>query len=287
LIREEQIRTLTKLGLSVVQAKTYLNLAKLGEADVKSIAAASSVARQDIYRIMVQLQKAGLAEKIIAEKVIYKATPIKDGLELLLDNQKREYAETQKEIKSCFKNFYEKSQDTNDSGENIQFSVTYEKVRLLKNHEKLANLTKNSLKMVIPLKLNTEQLLKKFDYVPNAVNRHVEVRVIVQDAGEEKMSSQKMQDSYFELRYMPETAITCGMHVFDDHELTIAVIKDKPVPSLWTNSPHLVELANVYFDSLWNKAKKAVNPSTLCRQHFSQTQKFHSTRESRQLSPQA
>ncbi|MEX2723761.1 MAG: helix-turn-helix domain-containing protein [Candidatus Freyarchaeota archaeon] len=59
----EYIQTLTDLGLTFLQAKTYLNLAKLGKANVQTIAKASNVARQDIYRIMPSLQKLGLAEK--------------------------------------------------------------------------------------------------------------------------------------------------------------------------------------------------------------------------------
>jgi sugar-specific transcriptional regulator TrmB len=232
LIREEQIHTLTKLGLSAVQAKTYLTLAKLGEADVKSIATASIVARQDIYRIMVQLQKIGLAEKIIAKKATYKATPIKDGLELLLDKQKRENAETQSEVKSFFKNFYEGTCRTIGSEENIQFSLTTEKLHLLKNHEKFADSTKDTLEMVIPLKLNYHQFLKKFDYVPRASSRGIKVRAIVHEAEKEKNSTLKMRDRNFELRYMPKSVVTLGMHVFDAHQLTIAVLKDKPLPSL-------------------------------------------------------
>jgi hypothetical protein len=72
-----------------------------------------------------------------------------------------------------------------------------------------------------------------------------------------------MRDRNFELRYMPKSVVTLGMHVFDAHQLTIAVLKDKPLPSLWTNSPHVIELAKVYFDNLWNNAKKAAKPSTL------------------------
>jgi sugar-specific transcriptional regulator TrmB len=63
---QDDIQTLTDLGLSLLQAKTYLNLAKLGKANVQTIAKASNVARQDIYRVMPKLQKLGLAEKFIS-----------------------------------------------------------------------------------------------------------------------------------------------------------------------------------------------------------------------------
>ena len=81
--QEEHIQTLTNLGLSFLQAKTYLNLAKLEKADVRTISTISNVARQDIYRIMPTLEKLGLAEKILGKPNMYKANPIKEGVSLL------------------------------------------------------------------------------------------------------------------------------------------------------------------------------------------------------------
>ncbi|MCW4047841.1 MAG: hypothetical protein NWE99_09855 [Candidatus Bathyarchaeota archaeon] len=60
---DECVQTLMGLGLTLLQAKTYLALATLGKADVKMISKASNVARQDIYRVMPVLQKLGLGKK--------------------------------------------------------------------------------------------------------------------------------------------------------------------------------------------------------------------------------
>ena len=54
------IQVLMKLGLSFVQAKIYLVLVGLGEADVKTVSLVSSVSRQEVYRVMPQLLEAGL-----------------------------------------------------------------------------------------------------------------------------------------------------------------------------------------------------------------------------------
>jgi len=89
MIQDEHIQALMGFGLTLLQAKIYLNLVKLEKADVKTLSKASNVARQDIYRIMLTLQKLGLTEKIIAKPTMYKATPIKEGLSILLQNKKR------------------------------------------------------------------------------------------------------------------------------------------------------------------------------------------------------
>ena len=251
MIRDEQAQTLVKLGLTFVQAKTYLNLAKLGKADIKTIATATNVARQDVYRIMSTLQERGLAEKIIAKTAMYKATPIKEGLSVLLEKQKTKFQETEKQVNDLFDNFYEKI-DQKSPREDIQFSITSDLVLLLKTHEKLAETAENSIEMLIPLKLNEEQFIKKFGYVKEAVKRGVKIRVILQEGGSKNVGNLKPQNSPFELRHLPESDVSCGMHIFDGRELTLAVSKKKATPSLWTNSPHVVELAEVYFENMWN-----------------------------------
>lgn len=236
-----------------MQAKIYLNLAKLGKADIKTIAAASNIARQDIYRAISTLQELGLTEKILAKNAVYRATSIKEGLAILLEKQKRECTQIEEQAEACFCNFHERNK-TASLAENVEFSITAELVHLLKSHEKMAESTKSSLKMIIPLKLDEWQFLIKFGYVKRAMRRGVKVRVILQETMRKPIKT-PVQDRLFELRYLPESAVPSGMHIFDDRELTLAVSRKNPTPSLWTNSPHLVELAEVYFESMWNNAK--------------------------------
>jgi len=74
-------------GVNVFAGKTYLGLAKLGVADVKTISKVSNVARQDVYRLTPKLQKCGLAEKIISTQTLYRAIPLKKGLSTLLQQK--------------------------------------------------------------------------------------------------------------------------------------------------------------------------------------------------------
>ena len=53
-IQDKAIETLTGLGLTVLQSKVYLALAKEGKSTVKGIAKTSNIARQDLYRITQQ-----------------------------------------------------------------------------------------------------------------------------------------------------------------------------------------------------------------------------------------
>lgn len=96
MVEDERVQTLMNLGLTLLQAKIYLALAQAGKTKIETISKASNIARQDIYRIMPTLQKLGLAEKIVTTPTMYKATPIKEGYYLLLQNKTQEYTELRK-----------------------------------------------------------------------------------------------------------------------------------------------------------------------------------------------
>ena len=254
---EEDIQILTHLGLTVSQAKIYLALFKVEQATIKTIAQDTKIARQDIYRIMSTLQTRGLVEKIIlAKSTMYKATPIKEGLSTLLQNKKEEYIETEKQVKKMVNNFCE-NEKQNISPENSQFIITSKLTLVFKMHEKLADKAKKSIAWIAPLKISEKTLFHNQPYLKQAIGRGVKIRIIAEKVkGEENDEKAKSlsENSLFELRYLPETAIDFGMHIFDRQEVTLA-ISGKPIPSLWTNNAHVTNLAEAYFEKMWNNAQ--------------------------------
>jgi sugar-specific transcriptional regulator TrmB len=54
---DEPIQTFMSLGLTLLQAKLYLTLVKLGSqgGEVRKISRESSIVRQDVYRILPEL----------------------------------------------------------------------------------------------------------------------------------------------------------------------------------------------------------------------------------------
>ncbi|PVX26841.1 MAG: hypothetical protein CW716_05175, partial [Candidatus Bathyarchaeum sp.] len=61
-IREEDIETLTWLGLTERQAKVYLALLQIGSSSAEAISKLSTVHRQEVYRLVARLQEMGLVE---------------------------------------------------------------------------------------------------------------------------------------------------------------------------------------------------------------------------------
>ncbi len=83
------IEALMHLGLTFLQATVYVTLLKFGKTEAKAISDSSGVARADVYRVMSTLEHLGLVEKIISTPSTYKATPIKEGCVLLLQNRRQ------------------------------------------------------------------------------------------------------------------------------------------------------------------------------------------------------
>ena len=256
MIQDEHIQTLTEVGLTLLQAKTYLALAELGKADVKTITKDSNVARQDTYRIMSQLQKLGLAEKILTKPTMYKATPIKEGLSILLQNKKEEYTKLKKKTTSLVSNFHTKKAKLALLEERTQFIITSEMTLFLKIHRNQAHQAQESVDIMIPLISVPSKFEDEWLYLKAPLKRGVKIRVIKQES-EEKTILPVLQtlakNPSFELRYLA-APIHFGMHIFDKEEVTIQ-ISEKVLPSLWSNNPHVVELAASYFNEMWNKTQ--------------------------------
>lgn len=252
--QDENIQTLMGFGLTFLQASIYLNLAKLGKADVKTLAKASNVARQDIYRIMPTLQKLGLTEKIIAKPTMYKTTPIKEGLLILFQNRKKEYAELQKKATLLINNFQTNTAKIAPQEEDTQFIITSEITRFLKRHKSLAQKAQTSIDSIIPLNSSRSKLHESLSDLNESIRRGVKIRVITKQV-EKKNLPRELQilekNPLCELKYSAQPP-NFGMYIFDDKEVTIATTKDG-LPSLWSNNPNVVEIASSYFNEMWSK----------------------------------
>lgn len=243
---------LMNLGLTFLQVKIYLSIAQLGKADVKIISKASKVARSDIYRIMPTLERLGLAEKIIAKTTLYKATPIKEGLSILLQNKKREYDELEQKSSSLLNNFHINNLDFLE--ENPEFKVISEITLFLKTHQKLMRSAQTSIDIYLGRLLPS--VPSDSSYFRRAKS-NVKIRLIIQ---REKTSPRNprvlTKNPFFEIRYLNEPD-PVRMHIFDKKMVSICVsdAEASGVPSLLSNNHSIVKLSETYFEKVWNSAE--------------------------------
>jgi sugar-specific transcriptional regulator TrmB len=81
-------KTLRELGLSLLQARVYLALLKLGtHSSIKATSACSKVARQDVYRTIAELRELGLVEMVIANLTLFRAIPLQETVAILMEKK--------------------------------------------------------------------------------------------------------------------------------------------------------------------------------------------------------
>jgi sugar-specific transcriptional regulator TrmB len=259
MLDEKTIETLKALGLTQLQAKLYLSLTKMGSATIKAAATTADIARQDVYRLMDSLLKLGLAEKIVQNPTMYKATPLKEGVDLLFGNKKKEYLSLHKDTLEIVKklsttdNFltYQKQEET--------FVITNSKKLVLKRLKEQDKSTQERLDAIAEWKRMRNKFYDCFEDYCELLNRGVRIRIITEKHGEEPALIEKMKilqsNPLFEIRYL-STPAPGNMVIYDEKavQLCISPYEDN-FQDLGSKNPHFMKIITIFFEETWKKAE--------------------------------
>jgi len=244
-----------------LQATIYLTCAKLEKAEVQRIAKASNVARSDIYRVMPSLEKVSLVEKIVATPIMYKAVPLKEGLSILLQQNAEDHAELQKKTKALLSNLQENNVGIEVEREAPQCIITSGKNLFLKKFEKTINAGQISEDFVGTAEGFQAMLSHHLQDIEKAMKRGAKIRAITENAKNQESTPKIIQDlkknPLFKLKYKSDQC-QISMMICDNKEVNIHVY-DRPDASLWSNSPYIVKMATICFESMWKEAHESPN----------------------------
>lgn len=257
-LRNYEIQTLNELGLSILQARAYLALVRLGSAKVKTICKFSNVARSDLYRTLNSLQELGLVEKVIEVPFKFRAIPMDQGLVLLLKRR----SEEEKRIRS--KTLY-LIRDFKKSG-NSEFSEANDsKFVLVPSGNLFIARVKTAIDQSIlgvDLMLSWKQFSQGIgdfftENVENALSRNVKFRLIVETSEEAANSVILAQlcknKCNFKLNFIPISP-DYVFGIYDEKKAFIIVYPKTNLadsPAVWTNNQSLISLIHDYFEILW------------------------------------
>jgi sugar-specific transcriptional regulator TrmB len=255
------VKTLMDLGLTLVQAKTYLALCRLDNATIKAISEASNLARQDTYRIMPALQNMGLAEKIVANPTKYRAIHIKDGVSRLLFNKSQEQAKLQKKTRELLRNIEEDAfqRETPEDKDEFQLLIISEISLLLKKLMEGTRLSQVSIDSVGTWESFEGIVSIGYSDFKKALQRGVKIRSITERPPKDKKLPNYIKTlqkhPLYELRFISSPS-PVTMAILDKKKLSICIsIPDgKAVSTLWSNNLIISGLALNYFHELWDKA---------------------------------
>jgi sugar-specific transcriptional regulator TrmB len=254
---DNDISTLTMLGLNGAQAKAYLTLIRLGPAKAKEVAKAASIARPDIYRIISKLQELGLVEKVISTPAIFQAAPIADALIILFRRRAIQNEKLRKEAAILQSHYREiEKAAAKKERESSQFVQIPKKEPIVLNIQKLAENAKNKICYMIPLKKLLPMIINYSDIFKRALERKVKVEIITEKPEKNELLnviSELNRDPKFEIRLI-SSQLTVHFGIFDNERIllsTSAKSSFAEAPAIYSNNPDVLELARSYFETEW------------------------------------
>ncbi len=144
-----ELKVLTDLGLTPTNARIYLTLANSEPLKVSAIAEMAKVPRPDTYRIIDNLQKMGLIEKIIEKPVRYKAIPLNQTLVFLLEIKNEQYKNVRSETEILLNEIKLREPDYRQQLKNFQFVLIPEGNAVIRKINATINSVESSVDLVL------------------------------------------------------------------------------------------------------------------------------------------
>jgi sugar-specific transcriptional regulator TrmB len=258
--QEEDTHAFSKLGLTVSQAKVYLSLATMGKADGKTLWKCTGVPRQDIYRVLAELQEKGLVEKIVHTPTQYMAIPIENGISTLVHLKAAEYKEIEEDAKELVKRLIVRNLEDNLK-KDCKIVLSAKQANRKKAEQAIANV-KRSLNAVVTPKTFSQIVFHEFEKLEEAAKRGVAVQVLVEKNGEKLVLPENLgvllAQPNFKLKFVAnQPKIVMG--VFDNEEAVIAVNSSAhgdfgENTSMWTTDPSIVAICQGFFEKIWESS---------------------------------
>jgi sugar-specific transcriptional regulator TrmB len=260
-LKLEDIQLLTQIGLTNTQAKLYMALLKLEEADGRTLSKKANVPRQEVYRTLRELQEKGLVEKEITTPYTFRASPLEYGLQILMMQRLEQF----KEIQEKTKKFLRKNQSCpieRPQEQEYKFIMVEGKERLLQVIKVEHTNVQQSVDILSTLSRWLYILDSCFENYEKALARKVKYRVVIEKPRgkidfPENVKTLLAQPS-FELR-LSHTPLKNNAAIFDQKEATLNLFPPRSLaesPIIWTNNPSFISMAQDHFNRVWKLARK-------------------------------
>jgi len=257
-LKEHAEKVLQELGLTFSQAKLFVALVRLSEcATANAISSYSNVARQDVYRLMEELQEIGLVEKVVSNPAKFKAIPIRDATSFLVKKRKEKTHALVEESTALLTSFPELTSSTGFQDRH-QFMLIPKREAVVRRIEKAIKAAEEKILIITPWREFTQWMFTLHDLWQQAIKRGVKIHWITEtkprnpDSHFEMLHS-FMLDPHFKLRTL-HRPVNSRLGIYDHREMFIATTVNNSAaesPALWTNNPTMVNVLEDYFEMKW------------------------------------
>lgn len=262
---EKLVKELVSFGLTENEAKTYLALLQLTQATAHVIAKLSNIPRQEIYRILPQLEKLGLIEVVVTKPAQFIAVEPQKALIELIENQKEAFSKQIAQLeakKTSLENELTKVQGKS-AGLKLPPSVQFVLIsgRHQVNNKIRAMLEKaNSTVLWASPKLEIRRAIiyDRDEMLRKCAQRGVKIRILT-EADADNIREITRLSKFCEIRHVP--GIASLMTIVDDKEILIGSAvhssDEEVIHELWTNDAGQVETMKDFFERVWADSKPA------------------------------
>lgn len=260
-LQENGERILRELGLTFSQAKLYVALVRFGGCTTANeVSNFSNIARQDVYRLLEQLQRIGLVEKIVANPAMFKAIPMKDVTSILVERRKQKTRALVKESEELIAHF-NKTKSSTELQDHNQFVLIPKGEAIVRRIERSIKASQDEILIITPWREFAQWMFTVHELWRQAIERGVKVRWITERKPQN--SDLTLEPAYnllgnhnFKLRVMAEKPLKrLGIH--DGKELFIAIGREANAgesQALWTNNSAMIHIMEDYFEMKWQTA---------------------------------
>jgi sugar-specific transcriptional regulator TrmB len=256
---QDEIKTLSQLGLTSCQARAYLVLLHSGKASAKEIAHSSKIAKPDIYRVIESLQEIGLVEKTLGTPAIFSAVPVEQSLDLLFrrkEIQNKTLETNAKQMMLNLRNNHVKEPLKKEEW----FTLLPPKMASIEKRRKLISVTQESIDVLSSLRRLKRIAFEYHDDLIGALRKGVRFRIITEKPETlgtlPDQTAEFSKQGPFDKRYTL-AAPPISLMIFDKKETLISTSASANLgeaPTLWTNNPPLIAVMKEYFETMWNQA---------------------------------
>lgn len=258
---EDSATVLQRLGLTLVQARTYLALHETGSATADTIAKTAHIARQHIYEPLQALEKMGLVQRTLGSPPIYKMVPVQEAVNILMENRNRESCELRDQANVLIEKL-QKDPMTIISNEQ-------EHTAFLKGIEAFTNKADKALKNAqicfngtASVELFRHGMFFSGVYHRRALKNGVRYRHIISKPEKQavQLGDEDLGDNpLWKVRFSP-WPLHFQMTIIDNKEVFISTKPQltKECTYYWSTNKCFLILAQNYFESLWNQSTPRV-----------------------------
>jgi sugar-specific transcriptional regulator TrmB len=257
---EEDTYLLTDMGFTKNQAKLYLTLLKLGKADGATLSKVVKSPKTVVYRTLDELKRRGLVEKEISVPYKFKATPLKEGLQIIVNQRLDYYKETRNKMEQFL--LRKQSMEESDSDDQEYRLTTIEgKDRIIQIIRRQHDIAHKSIDILSTWRRWLQIIDCCFESYKKALARGVRYRIVVRKPERSFIFPEEVKvllsNPNFELK-VSKSSLSNNLGICDSKEATFNFYPSKSLkesPLIWTNHPSFVLMAQDHFDKVWMSAR--------------------------------